>query len=221
MSAILAALLVTTAGCNNGSKLAESQQTKTVFVTPTVTQTVTVTAPATGQPPPSTRPPTKRPPTKGPPSSRPPTSPPTGSGTASSPLGLGTFHRLGSDYRATVVSVNPNANQVIAATNDFNDPPKGRYVLAWLNVEYIGTDQGSPWIDLRVKYAGTDARLYDSDQCGAVVPVDAFRQPDLSSGGHARFQVCFDLPVTAIAGGTISVEETFAFDDTSAYWKSR
>jgi len=117
--------------------------------------------------------------------------------------------------------VSPNANQIIATANQFNDPPKGRYVLAWLNVQYLGPDTGSPWIDLRIKYAGTDARVYDSDQCGAVVPVDAFNQPDLTRGGHTRYQVCWDLPPSAIAGGKISVEQTFAFGDTQEYWRSR
>jgi hypothetical protein len=134
---------------------------------------------------------------------------------------VGTAHTVGKTYRVAVTSVNLNADAAISAANSFNRPPRGRYVLVSLSVQYLGTDTGSPWIDLSESLVGSDAREYDSDQCSAVVARPGIFQPDLEHGGRSHFQICFDVPPQALAGARIFLKETFEFDGPRVYWKTR
>jgi hypothetical protein len=212
--------------CDNGTRMAKSQFAPTVPVTPTVTSTASATTapattePATVSPEPPTTPTATGPPTT--PHAPPPTKPPSqGTGSAGSPLAVGTGHLIGKTYRVVVTSVNLNADRAIEAANSFNSPPKGRYVLVGLAVQYLGNDTGSPWIDLREHFVGADAREYDSSQCAAVVARPGIFQPDLEHGGRSHFQICFDVPPDAIAGAKIFLNETFEFDGPKVYWKTR
>jgi len=122
------------------------------------------------------------------------------------------------EYTVRVDSVTPNGNDVVAAENQFNDPPTGQYVLVGLTVAYNGADEGDPWLDLSPEFIGTDARKYDTSSCSAVIPNEASDVPTLLAGGTASYQVCMDVPPTAIDGGRVEVSESFSFDDVSAVW---
>ncbi|HEV2528478.1 MAG TPA: VWA domain-containing protein, partial [Thermomicrobiales bacterium] len=64
----------------------------------------------------------------------------TGSGeTRDSPLGVGRTGEVG-DYEVTVLSVTPNANDLVAAENQFNEPPSAdeQFFIARLSVTYTG-----------------------------------------------------------------------------------
>jgi hypothetical protein len=217
--AALTALLL--GSCENGTHLAEAGDGNNTG--PVTTSAPPPTSPPTATQPTSPRPTTPKssPPTSAPPPSTPTHAPPSASGSADSPLSLGAFHLVGKDFRVSITSVNLNADRVLQAANSFNDPPKGRYVLAELNVVYLGNDQGDPWIDLSEKYVGADARQYDSNQCGAVVPHPGVFVPTLEHGGRARYQVCWDMPARAITPGKIFVEQTFVYQGPRLYWKSR
>ncbi len=132
-------------------------------------------------------------------------------------LPLGQPGRL-TEYTVTVDRVVPNGNDIVAAENQFNDPPAGQYVLVGLTVTYNGADEGDPWLDLSTEFIGTDARNYDTSSCSAVIPDEAFDVPTLLAGGTASYQVCRDVPPTAIEGGRVEVSESFSFDDVSAIW---
>ena len=132
-------------------------------------------------------------------------------------LALGQTAELG-EYTVTVDSVTQNANDVLANENMFNEPPTGQYVLVDLTVTYNGTDEGDPWLDLSTNFVGTDARKYDTTSCMAVVPNEASSVPTLLAGGTASYQVCMDLPPTAIAGGQVEVTESFSFDDAAVVY---
>lgn len=142
-------------------------------------------------------------------------------GSAGSPLPVGTGHLIGKTYRVVVTSVNLNANRAIQAANSLNDPPKGRYILVELGVQYLGNHTGSPWIELSQSFVGSDAREYDSSQCGAVVARPGIFQPDLEHGGRSHYQICFDVPANAIPRARIFIKETFAFDGPRTYWQTR
>ncbi|OMQ16428.1 hypothetical protein A7K94_0202560 [Modestobacter sp. VKM Ac-2676] len=139
------------------------------------------------------------------------------SAAAASVLSLGQSGQL-SDYTVTVDSVTTNANDIVANENQFNEPPTGQYVLVDLTVTYNGSDEGDPWLDLSTEFVGTDARKYDTSSCMAVVPNEASDVPTLLAGGTASYQVCMDLPPTAIDGGQVEVSESFSFDDVSVAW---
>lgn len=216
-------------GCSTSTHLAEGQiatQPGVVTQTPVETPTPTVTEPVETTPtskPPHTGPTGTGPTHVKPPQTTPPPTnrPPAPLGTSSSPLNLGTFHQVGKDFRVSVTAVDLFANQAIEAANEFNSPAHGRYVLAEMNVVYLGNEEGDPWIDLRTKFLGADARQYDSSQCGAVVAHPGIFVPTLEHGGRARYQVCWDVPPAAIARGKIFVEQTFLFDSPRIYWKIR
>jgi hypothetical protein len=172
--------------------------------------TVTITGPAETVTAPAPTTETATPPSSG------------GGGTDSEPLALGEKASVGSKYTVSVKEVVPNANDVIAAANMFNDPPKGQYVLAELHVRYVGQREGDPWLDLSMKYVGTDHRQYDESSCGAVVPHESIDVPTLQHGGAASFQICFDMPPKAIEGGEIFVEDSLSFsDDSRVYWRTQ
>jgi hypothetical protein len=122
------------------------------------------------------------------------------------------------EYTVTVDWVTPNGNDIVAAENQFNSPPAGQYVLVGLTVTYNGADEGDPWLDLSTEFIGTDARKYDTSSCSAVIPHEASDVPTLLAGGTASYQVCMDVPPTAIEGGRVETTESFSFDDVSAVW---
>jgi hypothetical protein len=220
--AATALTIVTLSACENSTRLAEQGDEAETSPVATSTQPTSTTSTPTQQPP-TAQPPTQETPQTPRPTrpSTPTQAPPSASGSASSPLSLGTFHLVGKDFRVSITAVNLNANRVIESANSFNDPPKGRYVLAEMSVVYLGSDEGDPWIDLGEKFVAADARQYDSNQCGAVVPHPGIFVPTLEHGGRAHYQVCWDIPVRALTRGKIFVEQTFVFEGPRLYWKSR
>jgi hypothetical protein len=139
------------------------------------------------------------------------------SAAAAAVLSLGQPGEL-AEYTVTVDSVTPNGNDIVAAENQFNSPPAGQYVLVGITVTYKGADEGDPWLDLSTEFIGTDARKYDTSSCSAVIPDEVSDLPTLLAGGTATYQVCMDVPPTAIEGGRVVVSESFSFDDVSAVW---
>lgn len=137
---------------------------------------------------------------------------------AAAALALGTPARVG-DYSVAVTAVTQDATQVVAEANPYNEAAQGRYVLVDLTATYDGqAPEATPWIDLTVGFQGTDARNYATTSCTAVLPNPAFDQPGLRAGGTASYQVCFDVPAEAIAGGLVSVERFANFQDDQVAW---
>ncbi|MFP5348187.1 MAG: DUF4190 domain-containing protein [Actinomycetes bacterium] len=133
-------------------------------------------------------------------------------------LPLGQSATVG-DYTVAITAVNTNANEIVAQTNQFNEPPTNQYVLVDVAVTYNGAKEGDPWIDLGVAVQGSDARQYDDTSCGAVLPKDATDVPTLIKGGQAEMQFCMDVPPAALENASLFVEQTFTFEDTRVYWK--
>ena len=136
---------------------------------------------------------------------------------AAAVLSLGQSGQL-TEYAVTVDSVTTNGNDIVASEIEYNEPPAGQYVLVGLTVSYNGTDEGDPWLDLSTEFIGTDARKYDTSSCSAVIPNEASDVPTLLAGGTASYQVCMDVPPTAIDGGQVEVSESLSFDDVSVTW---
>lgn len=139
------------------------------------------------------------------------------SAAAAAVLPLGQPGQL-SEYTVTVDWVTPNGNDIVAEENRFNRRPAGQYVLVGVTVTYNGAGEGDPWLDLSTEFIGTDARKYDTSSCSAVIPNEVSDVPTLLAGGTASYQVCMDVPPTAIEGGRVEVSESFSFDDVSAVW---
>lgn len=134
-------------------------------------------------------------------------------------LALGAAAKVGGDYEVTVTGVNPNAGDVIAAVNQFNEPATGQYVLVDISVKYVGANEGNPWIDLSTKFVGSDARQYSTTTCMAVLEKSGTSLPTLENGATADYQVCMDVPAEAVVNGKVFVEPQFSMkQDQRAYW---
>ncbi|MCQ1950748.1 DUF4352 domain-containing protein [Arthrobacter sp. zg-Y859] len=145
-----------------------------------------------------------------------------GSSQAGQTEALGETARVG-DYNVTVTGVDTAATQEILAVNPLNDDPEGEYVLVDLTVEYVGNEEGDPWLDLQTKFVGSDAKQYDS-ATGAVVALPDYDVPTLEKGGTAHYQVCMDVPAEAAstADAKVLVEPTFSMhDNDGVYWAVR
>jgi hypothetical protein len=132
---------------------------------------------------------------------------------------LGEAAGVGDEYRVTVNSVKLDATEDILPVNPFNEEPQGQYVLVDLAVEYTGSEEGDPGIDLSVNFVGSDARQYESNACSAVVEKPAFDVPTLENGGKGDYQVCMDVPVAAVQDAQLFIEPTVSFDNSArVYW---
>jgi hypothetical protein len=126
---------------------------------------------------------------------------------------LGSPVQIG-DYQVTVDAVELNGDATVAAANQFNEPPTGRYVITQVTATYVGGDEGTPGWDLTAVFHGNDARQYSDSDCLATLPYGAMEAPTLNNGGTATFQFCMDVPPAALDGGQLSVEPTMSFDSS-------
>jgi hypothetical protein len=134
-------------------------------------------------------------------------------------LALGEGAAIGDEYNVTVKAVNLDATKDILAMNQFNQDPEGQYVLIDLVTEYVGSEEGDPWIDLAVKLVGGDARQYGSSTCMASLEKEALTVPTLENGGVGEYQLCLDVPAEAVKDAKLFVEPTISFDnDARVYW---
>ncbi len=144
------------------------------------------------------------------------------SGSAAQPHALGTVALLGKEYQAAVTGVKLNANADIAANNRYNDSPEGQYVLVDIAVTFVGSGEGTPWLDLSPVFVGSDARQYDASSCGASLTNGEMDVPTLEPGGSATYQVCMDVPTGAIEGGKVFIENDWSYrDQRRTYWAVR
>lgn len=107
-----------------------------------------------------------------------------------------------------VTEINLDAGAIISRANQFNDPPKGQYVLVTYEATYTGNERMSDveW-DLSWSFTDTDQKV--SDYASVVTPADDEEWPsEARKGGTVRYQVAFDVPSGKIKGGILSVEGT-------------
>ena len=136
-------------------------------------------------------------------------------------LPLGTAAEVG-EYSVSVSSVQLNATDAILEFNEFNEAPDGQYVLITLDVVYNGNEEGDPWLDLTPAFVGSDSRQYDESTCLAVLDLQGTSVPTLENGGAAQYEVCMDVPATALPGQRVLVEETFGLTEpTEASWQTQ
>ena len=112
-----------------------------------------------------------------------------------SPLSIGRIGNVG-DYQISVLSVTPNANEVVAFENQFNEPPAEgqQFFMARIAATYTGPTTGSPAWDLDFQSVGdlsASYTIYNND-CG-VYPDQVYNIPELFTGGSAEFNVCWQI----------------------------
>jgi hypothetical protein len=134
-------------------------------------------------------------------------------GTRENPVPIGTTIELG-NFGETSWEVTPgaptlDANALIAAENQFNSAPAvgSQYVMLPLDVTYVGSESGTPWIDLSVSFVGSDGITYD--QSFVVQPSPLTDVGEMFKGANAQGNVVVEIPADVIEGGTWSISLLF------------
>lgn len=136
--------------------------------------------------------------------------PPRPVGTRTNPIPLGAVAALGDGWRLTVVSTTPYANDVVAAHNQFNDPPAAgrQFYIVRVRAAYVGNRSDSFGASYRLRAVGTSAVSYSTfeDSCG-VIP-DEVTSATVFPGGTIEGNVCWSVRSS-------DVESLVMYDDTS------
>lgn len=145
----------------------------------------------------------------------------TGTGEArNSPLGIGRIGQVG-DYDVNVISVTPNATDIVMAENQFNDPPAegNQFFMARVAVTYTGNETGTPFVDLNFQSVGAKSTGYTTfnNSCG-VYPEDALNIAELFQGGSAEFNVCWDIDSQDEGALVMYVDPLFSFDSKPVWF---
>ena len=134
-------------------------------------------------------------------------------GTLTNPFPKGT--PVGTD-KVTVAlgEVTWNANDIVAAENQFNDPaPEGStYALLPVTITNVADPEAvNPAFAITIKFVADDGRSFE--QAYVVIPNDLSSVAELYPGGVGSGNVAFALPNDVSAGGKWAVEQTFSFGD--------
>jgi hypothetical protein len=125
------------------------------------------------------------------------------------PLDLGTVVKMGSDYKVAVT-------RVLLYKGDGD-----RFVVATIKAEYVGKEDGYPWADLVVKFAGaTSSKTFGETGCPSDLDdVNNSNAPVLAIGDVRTYDICIEVSTTNIHGGRISVEEVSS-SASKTYWST-
>lgn len=116
-------------------------------------------------------------------------------GSRDNPLPIGATV-VNDDWEIVLGTPREAANEV-SAENQFNDSPKPgmEFWIVPVTATYTGDDTGLAWIDLTVKYVGSDNKTY-GDRCG-VIPDDLSDVDEVYPGGIAEGNTCVAVPAGA------------------------
>ncbi len=137
-----------------------------------------------------------------------------------SPLSIGRIGTVG-DYQISVLSVTPNASDIIAMENQFNEPPvEGhQFFMARIAATYTGSSTGTPSADLNFQSVGDLSASYTifNNDCG-VYPDQIYNIPELFSGGSAEFNVCWQIDSRDQDSLIMYVESFFDFNSNPTWF---
>ncbi|WP_250445837.1 DUF4190 domain-containing protein, partial [Actinotalea sp. C106] len=136
-----------------------------------------------------------------------------------SPLALGEPATL-SLATVTVTAIDLDADEEIAAADEYNPAPAFGYVLVDIESRYDGDEFVRVGGGYDVQLVTTDEIAYRPTSCYASnLPGDlAFELPDMRPGESAAYQVCFDVPAERVDGASIMVIDYEDFDTPPAFW---
>jgi len=135
-------------------------------------------------------------------------------------IGLGRVGQVG-DYDLTVVSVTPDATDLVLSENQFNEPPAEdrQFFMARIAVTYTGSESGVPSAELNFQAVGDSNVGYATftDTCG-VIPDESFEVTDLFEGGSAEFNVCWSVDSDDADSLVMYVESFLDFDGEPVWY---
>jgi hypothetical protein len=113
-----------------------------------------------------------------------------------SPLGIGRVGVVG-DYEVSVVSVTPNAKDIVTADGISEPPtPGNQYFMARVAVTYVGATAGNPAYELNPQAVGASSVSYTTfnNMCGFNNFEDAFfLATELFPEGSAEYSICWQI----------------------------
>ena len=135
-------------------------------------------------------------------------------GSRANPVPAGVTARVG-DWEVTVLSLVPDAAEVVLAENPFNDPPaEGRqFFMVELAATYRGDESESVLWGLSMSVVGESLVAYGGfeDSCG-VIPGDIDNSAEVFPGGTVIGNVCWQVGDGDADSLVLIVEEALSFD---------
>lgn len=141
----------------------------------------------------------------------------TGTGEArNSPLGIGRIGQVG-DYEISVISVTPNANDLVLGANQFNEPPMegNQFFMVRIAVTYVGSASGNPSYELNPQAVGELSVGYTTfnNMCGYNdYPDNLIMATELFNGGSGEYNVCWQIDSDDQDSLVMYIESNVAYD---------
>lgn len=140
-------------------------------------------------------------------------------GARGNPVPAGEAARVG-DWEVTVLSVVPDAGQVVLAENSFNDPPAEgrRFFMVELAATYRGESSESVLWGLSMSAVGESLVAYGGfeDSCG-VIPDDIESSAEVFPGGTVTGNVCWQVGDADADSLVLIVDEALSFDSDRVF----
>lgn len=137
-------------------------------------------------------------------------------GTRDNPAPLGTtieITEFGEPiYELTMGPAVLEANAAVLDANMFNEPPAAgfQYALVPVTVTYVGTETGTPWIDLSIEFVSAAGTTHTQGDSLSVAPSPTLLEiNELYAGASGTGNVVILIPIENAAGGTWAVSALF------------
>jgi hypothetical protein len=110
------------------------------------------------------------------------------------------------DWDVKVTRVVANSNDVIAKANEFNEKPRGQFVLVTYEATYTGSERtADTFADLTWSFTGPNAQV--KEPSSQVTPADTEEWPTTArTNGKVRGQVVFDVAPAQLVEALVTVE---------------
>jgi hypothetical protein len=102
-----------------------------------------------------------------------------------------------------------NANAEVKAANEYNEPPKGQYVLVTVTGTNTTADEFKDLSALYARFLGSDKKVYDETYVYTSFD-DADLPTEAAPGGTVTHQFEFDIPASALGSGASAL---FGYDN--------
>jgi len=134
-------------------------------------------------------------------------------GTRTNPASAGSTVQISDNsgplWNVTVGAATLNANDLVAAENQFNPAADAgtQYVLVPVTFTYVGKQSGTPWIDVDVSFVSAAGTTHD--QQFVVVPTPITDIAEMYEGATATGNLVVMAPSDNIEGGTWAISALF------------
>jgi hypothetical protein len=124
--------------------------------------------------------------------------------TAEVAVPLGEEGRVG-EWRVTVVSVTAPATELIAYTNEFNEPPPAGfdYLLITVQATYVGAGSAEFTLDIASTFVGSEGGEYGAPQGRAIAPQPMEDTGQVVSGETVSGDLVFEVSSAELARGRV------------------